>query len=77
MTIKYTFSKAQGESQAKVMMKNGEEMIFVTWIGDSELAPNETKSQAIDRMLNASGYEGREDFWNTKKARECETRFGY
>lgn len=53
-----------------VELTDGKSRIFVCWLYAEDVQEGETKSEAVDRLILAAGYEGRNDyfdFWVTRK----------
>jgi hypothetical protein len=74
--MKFTFAKDPKGYAKKVMMKNGDQKLFVCYLYHDEIQEGETPSEAVDRFLKEAGYNSREDFWehNFKRYAELSSR---
>ncbi|MED4342847.1 hypothetical protein [Bacillus licheniformis] len=61
--MKYTFAKDPEGYAKKVMLKDGDQKLFVCWLYQEEIQEGESPSKAVDRQLKEAGYSSREDFW--------------
>lgn len=64
----YSFKKDQTSvsQSTAVTLTDGTDNVFVLWLDKSDLNKYETRSAAVDRIIQNAGYTDRQDFFEHK-----------